>query len=590
MTPVDFAGRIEEGIAHQQAGRLHTAEEIYRQILEQQPEHVEALHWLGVAALQRGQYQAAIELIGKALERNPEYVSAHNNIGLAWQEAGQLEQAGAAFRQALLLAPEDVDIELNLGKVLFEQGKLSEAAAIYQQAIAHAPNFALAHGNLGAVRLAQAQHEAAIASLQRAVALEPHDHAHSNVLQAMHYHPHLSAAALFAEARRWHEQYAAPLRTAWLPHDNPRDPERRLRLGYVSADFRCHPVGWFMEPVLAHHDRAQFEIFCYASVPRPDRVTDRFRSAADHWCDALTLSDTALAEKVREDRIDILVDLSGHTRGHRLLTFARKPAPVQVTAGGHYSTTGLEAIDYLIADRFHAPEAIEGYFSETLIRMPHDYICYAPPVYAPPVAPPPALRRGYVSFGCYNNLAKINERVVALWGEILKASPSARLRLQTHQLNDAPTGARLRELFAAQGIGAEQLEFHGHLPHEQLLAAYAEIDIALDPFPYSGGLTTLEALWMGVPVVTLSGQSFCGRHSASHLANVGLSELATSTPEEYVAVALALARDPERLRVLRQGLRERMAASPLCDAKGYTQDLEAAYRRMWENYCKASSK
>lgn len=590
MTPVDFTARIEQGIAHQQAGRLRTAEEIYRQILEQQPEHVEALHWLGVAALQRGQYQVAIELIGKALRRNPEYVSAHNNIGLAWQGAGQLEQAGAAFRQALLLAPEDADIELNLGKVLFEQGRLSEAETVCEQAVAHAPNLALAHSNLGAVRLAQAQHETAIACFQRAIALEPHHRAHSNVLQAMHYHPHLGTAALFAEARRWHERYAAPLRAAWLPHDNPRDPERRLRLGYVSADLRHHPVGWFMEPVLAHHDRAHFEVFCYASVPRPDRVTERFRSAADHWCDALILSDTALAEKVRADRIDILVDLSGHTRGHRLLTFARKPAPVQVTAGGHYCTTGLDAIDYLIADRFHAPEGAERYFSETLVRMPHDYICYAPPVYAPPVVAPPALRRGYVSFGCYNNLAKINERVIALWGRVLKAMPTAKLRLQTRQLNDPPTAARLRELFADQGVRAGQLELRGDLPHEQLLAAYAEIDIALDPFPYSGGLTTCEALWMEVPVVTLTGQTFCGRHSTSHLSNVGLSELVTTTPEEYMGVALALARDPERLRVLRQGLRERMAASPLCDAKGYTEDLETAYREMWRKYCEASDK
>jgi predicted O-linked N-acetylglucosamine transferase (SPINDLY family) len=590
MIPVDFAVSIEQGIAHQQAGRLHAAEDIYRQILEQQPEHVEALHWLGVAALQRGQYQAAIELIGKALERNPGHVSAHNNIGLAWQGAGQLEQAGTAFRQALLLAPEDVDIELNLGKVLFEQGKLSEAAAIYQQAIAHAPNFALARSNLGAVRLAQGRQGGAIDCLRTAMKLEPHPETHSNLLYAMHYDSRFDADALRSEALRWNHAHAIPLKPQGHRHRNEPHPGRRLRLGYVSADFRRHPVGWFMEPVLAHHHRGQFEVFCYASVTRPDRVTDRFRSAADHWCDALALSDAALAEKVREDRIDILVDLSGHTRGHRLLTFARKPAPVQVTAGGHYDTTGMDAIDYLIADRFHAPEGTEGYFSETLVRMPHDYVCYGPPVYAPAVAAPPALRNGYVRFGCYNNLAKINERVVALWGTILKALPTARLRLQTRQLNDPPTGARLRELFAAHGIGAEQLEFHGHLPHEQLLAAYGEIDIALDPFPYSGGLTTLEALWMGVPVVTLTGENFCGRHSTSHLYNVGLPELVIATPEEYAAVALALARDPERLRALRQGLRERMAASPLCDAVGYTRDLEAAYREMWRKYCEASHK
>ena len=297
-----------------------------------------------------------------------------------------------------------------------------------------------------------------------------------------------------------------------------------------------------------------------------------------------------LFRSIRSDRIDILIDLSGHTRGHRLLTFARKPAPVQLTAGGHYDTTGLDAIDYLIADRFHAPEGAERYFSEALIRLPHDYICYEPPAYAPDVSASPSMQRGNVTFGCYNNLAKLNDEVITLWVKILEHLPSARLRLQTRELNDVPTGERIRGVFAERGIARKRVALHGHVPHEQLLAAYAEIDIALDPFPYSGGLTTLEALWMGVPVVTLTGQTFCGRHSTSHLTNVGLSELVTTTPEDYVAVAVALARDPERLRVLRQGLRERMAASPLCDAKGYTRDLEAAYREMWQKYCEASGK
>jgi predicted O-linked N-acetylglucosamine transferase (SPINDLY family) len=406
----------------------------------------------------------------------------------------------------------------------------------------------------------------------------------------MHYSPEFDPETIFGEARRWHRVHATALAVQPPAHENDCDPNRRLRLGYVSADFRCHPVGWFLAPVFTHHYRTRFEVFCYSGVTRPDDFTEVFRSHADCWRETLGDSDGGFAARIRSDAINILIDLSGHTRGHRLLSFARKPAPVQVTAGGHYDTTGLEAIDYLIADRFHAPEGTEQYFSETLIRMPHDYICYEPPPYAPKVSGPPSLQRGYVTFGCYNNLAKLNDEVIALWVKILALVPTARLRLQTRELNDVPTGERILELFAGRGIARERMRLAGGVPHRELLAAYGEIDIALDPFPYSGGLTTLEALWMGVPVITLAGENFCGRHSTSHLSNVGLPELVASTPEDYVRLALTLARDPDRLSVLRVRLRTQMAASPLCDAAAYTRDLEAAYRQMWRNYCESSGK
>jgi predicted O-linked N-acetylglucosamine transferase (SPINDLY family) len=405
----------------------------------------------------------------------------------------------------------------------------------------------------------------------------------------MHYTPGFDAEALYAEARRWASAHAEALREQ-RGYANDRSPNRRLRIGYVSSDLRQHPVGFFFAPVFTHHDKQAFELICYAGVRHPDALTAQFRACADRWHEVTALTDEALAEQIRADRIDILVDLSGHTRGHRLLTFARKPAPVQVTAGGHYDTTGMTAIDYLISDRFHTPVGAERYFSETLIRLPHDYICYGPPDYAPAVAPPPLSREGQVTFGCFNNLAKVTPEVIALWAKILQALPGSRLRLQTRELGDAATCARYHALFKDQGVAASCIELQGHIPHRQLLAAYSEIDIALDPFPYSGGLTTCEALWMGVPVITLTGHCFAGRHSTSHLANVGLPELITTTPEAYVAVAIALAQDTDRLTTLRQDLRERLSTSPLCDAKGYTRALEAAYRGMWEKYCKASNK
>ena len=418
------------------------------------------------------------------------------------------------------------------------------------------------------------------------VALDPeYAEGHSSLVQALHYSPELDSDTVSGEARRWYDMHAAALGAQARAYENSRDPDRRLRVGYVSADFRSHPVGWFFAPVFEHHDRKRFEVFCYSGVAHPDDFTETFRRQAECWRETLGDNDEKLAERIRADAIDILIDLSGHTRGHRLLTFARQPAPVQVTAGGHYDTTGMDAIDYLIADRFHAPEGAERYFSETLIRMPHDYICYEPPAYAPDVSGPPSLRRGYMTFGCYNNLSKLNDDVIALWAKILQALPTSRLRLQTRELNDAPTAERILDLFAERGIARERLHLLGGVPHRELLDAYGEIDIALDPFPYSGGLTTLEALWMGVPVVTLTGQTFCGRHSTSHLNNVGLSELVTATAADYVATAVALTQDTDRLTTLRRGLRAQMATSPLCDAKGYTRALEAAYREMWKKYC-----
>jgi protein O-GlcNAc transferase len=580
---------IERAIEHQKAGQLQQAEAIYRQILAREPGNPQALHLLGVIALQEGQHGVAQKLIEQAITLKPDYGEAYNNLGLVLQNQGRMQDAARAFRRALELTSADPEILINLGNVFRVRGDLGDAAAAYKQALVLAPDFALAHSNLGTTYMAQGAYDEAVACFKQALTHDAsYTDAHSNLFQAMHYAPGFDAEALYAEARRWASVHAEALTARAPAHTNDRSPNRRLRIGYVSSDLRQHPVGFFFAPVFAHHDKEAFELIGYAGVGHPDALTAQCQACADRWHEVTALSDEALAERIRTDCIDILVDLSGHTRGHRLLTFARKPAPVQVTAGGHYDTTGMTAIDYLISDCFHTPAGAERYFSEALIRLPHDYICYAPPEYAPAVAPSPLARHGYVTFGCFNNLAKVTPEVIALWAKILKALPGARLRLQTRELGDSATGARYHALFKEAGVATSRIELHGHLPHRQLLEAYGEIDIALDPFPYSGGLTTCEALWMGVPVITLTGNTFAGRHSTSHLSNVGLPELITTTPEAYVATALALAQDPQRLATLRQGLRERMAASPLCDAKGYTRDLEAAYRGMWRKYCEAS--
>ncbi len=426
----------------------------------------------------------------------------------------------------------------------------------------------------------------ALSAAHRALELDPDSPiAHSNLFMTMHYSGRFNAVAVYEEARKFNARHAKPLTASALQHSNDCLPERRLRIGYVSADFRQHPVGFFFQPVLANHDKQHFEIFCYSGVVKPDAFTKSFYEYSDQWRNVCWIADSELAEMIRSDHIDILVDLSGHTGGNRLLVFAHKPVPVQVTAGGHYDTTGLVAIDYLISDSFHTPPGSQQYFSEELILLPNCYNCYAPPEYAPSVTKLPATDRGYITFGCFNNLAKITPTVAGLWAKILANLPDARLEVQTRGLEDTATRDRYRNLFESNGIAQDRVGLEGGVPHNVLLSCYGAIDIALDPFPYSGGLTTLEALWMGVPVITLTGHTFAGRHSTSHLSNVGLQEFVTKNAEQYVAVATALTRDSNRLQGIRSTLRSRMAASPLCDTKGYTRDLEAAYRRMWQRWC-----
>jgi predicted O-linked N-acetylglucosamine transferase (SPINDLY family) len=400
----------------------------------------------------------------------------------------------------------------------------------------------------------------------------------------MNYMEEYSVGDILEESHKWGALYVKKELVKSETYGNVPDPERRLRIGYVSKDFGRHPVGYFLLPVLSSHDHASVEVYCYSGRIREDDVTGRLRESADVWRSTTDLDDRDLASMVRDDSIDILVDLSGHTGGSRLLVFAEKPAPIQVSWAGYAGTTGLSTMDYLISDWRETPEGSDRWYVEKVVRLPDCYVCYEPPEYAPPVVPLPALKKGHVTFGCFNNLAKVRPGVVALWSKILREIPNARLLMITKQLSDPDTRRRYLEMFSAGGVG-ERVDLSGDRPHIDLLAGYGEIDIALDPFPYSGGLTTLESLWMGVPVITLGGDRFASRHSLSHLTAVGLPELIASGPDDYIARAVGLACDPERLATLRRELRPRMAASPLCDGSRFTRNLEDAYRYMWRSWC-----
>ncbi len=572
-------------------GRLESAVVAYRRAVELKPDYVEAHYNLGNALYQRGELGAAEVSFHRALEINPDHAEAQNNLGNVLRDKGQLDAAEARYRRAIALKPDFSEAHNNLGSTLLDLGQLDAAQASIQFALKIKPSYADAHNNLGNLLKNQGDLAAAEASYRRALEIDPgFAKACSNLLTTMQYAEGHTQAESYAEHAAYARRLEAPLKGARLAHANPRETGKRLKVGYVSPDFRNHAVAYFVEPVLAHHDSEQTEVYCYYNHPISDEVTLRLKALVEHWRDIGSISDDTVAKQIREDGIDILVDLAGHTAGNRLGVFARKPAPVQVSWLGYLCTTGLSAMDYRISDVYADPLGMsEAYYSETLYRLPDTFVCYSPPKDSPRVGALPAVARGGITFGSFNNLAKLTPGVRELWTQVLLAVPSARLLLKTISLADTVTRQRLIEDFARHGVGEERLMLASHdATHFEHLNRYNEVDIGLDPFPCNGGTTSFDAMWMGVPVVTLAGDSFISRMGVSMLTSLGLTELIAQTPEDYVAIAARMAGDLGRLAALRAGLRERMANSPLTDAKGFTLGLEKAYREMWTTWCGGS--
>jgi predicted O-linked N-acetylglucosamine transferase (SPINDLY family) len=473
----------------------------------------------------------------------------------------------------------------NLGNALASRGAHRDAEVCFERALSIKPEFAEAYANLGNAFREQGRIAAALASYERALALEPRSPSiRSGRLLALTYSPAWSSAEILAEA----EAFAALVEpteqvTAW---PNDRDPERKLRIGYVSGDFRRHPVGYFLSAVLASHDKREVDVFCYANSAQKDDLTERLRGHADHWRAITGLTDDSVARRIIADEIDILVDLSGHTAQNRLGLFARKPAPVQLSWLGYWGTTGLASMDYLLSDAVTVSVGEERFYSEQVIRLPTGRFCYAPPDYAPqPSFEPPMLRSGFVTFGSFNNLAKLGPDVARLWAEVLKAVPESWLLLKWFSLSDEAVRQRVQGIFKEFGISSDRLILRGRSPHADMLAEYGDIDIALDPFPFSGGLTSCEALWMGVPVVTLPGDAAPSRQTQGFLHTLGLDGWVATSAPDYVAIAAGLAADGASLQNFRRDLRSRMAASPLCDGPTFTRGLEAAFRDIWKRWC-----
>ena len=553
------------GAAFLDQGQLEEAIACYRRALELKPHLAEAHNNLGNALQKQGNLDEAVACYRRTLELKPDFAEALVNLGNVFKEQGKLDQAIACYHGTLELKPGLVEAHSNLGNALKDQGKLDEAIACYRRALELKPDFAEAHANLGNAWKDQGKLDDSLACYRRALELKPdYAEAHSNLLYTQLFHPRCDAQALDEDHRRWNRKFAEPLQNSIQPHLNDRSGDRRLRVGYVSPDFRSHPVGRFLLPLLESHDHGSLEVYCYASVRTPDATTGRLRAGADVWRDVLGLSDDQVAQMIRQDQIDVLVDLTMHMGDNRLLVFARKPAPVQVTYLAYCGTTGLDTMDYRLTDPYLDPPGQgEPFYREQSVCLPETYWCYRPPAETPPVNALPALDAGQVTFGSLNNFCKVTDPVLAAWSRLLQAVPESKLLLHARAGSHRD---RVRACFAEQGVATQRLAFVDSLPTAEYFHVYQRIDVALDPFPYGGGTTTCDALWMGVPVVSLAGQTAVGRGGVSLLSNVGLPELVAQDGEQYVQIAAELANDLPRLGQLRATLRDRMQHSPLMDA------------------------
>jgi FkbM family methyltransferase len=544
---------------------------------------------LGALLEMRGELGEALRQYKAAVAADAGLPQALSNLGSLYARLGDRGQALEWLRRALALAPGDVGLLCRLGESCVTTWRLDEALEHYRAALAVDPGHWPVHFGLGNTLQALGLTEQAEASFRRVLELGADlPEVHSNLLLCMHYHRGNDPEAMFAEHLTWARRYGS--RVPRVAHSPPDPAQRRLNIGYVSPNFMQHAVAWAIEPVFAAHDREAFQVFFYSNVAEPDATTQRFMKLCDHWRDVHAASPAEEARLVREDRIDILVDLAVHTGGGRPMLFARKPAPVQVNWQGYPNTSGLAEVGYRITDEYADPPGeSDRHHSEVLVRLDCGFFCYAPPPDAPDAGEPPSLAGGHITFGCFNNLAKVTPATLDLWSKLLHRVPGSRMFMKAHGLGAETARRNVLEHFARNGISAQRVRLLGpEDSHSGHLARYNEVDIALDPFPYHGTATTCEALWMGVPVVTLAGRTHVARVGVSILQRIGVPELIASTEEEYVALAAGLAGDLRRLRALRGELRSRLRNSSLLDSRRFARSLEAAYRDMWDKHCAAA--
>lgn len=553
LAPKDAVSHAEAAATYYTMGNYYPAVQHYYKAHELAPQEAEYPFQLGAIMQILGKNEEAIQCYMKALTLDRTMTSAFDKLGVVLAKSGQYEESILAFQRALKLTPEDHNIHTNLATAYIQCGRIHEAVKSYQTAMELAPDDPIIAG----------RH-----------------------LFASNYLSELTTEEKQALHRRWADKHT-PATLKSSDHQNSRDPQRKLRIGYLSCQFMKHPVAAFLLPLLKNHDRSRFEVYCYVFNRRTDEMSNEIRQLCDHWQAVYDWDNKQVADSIRADGVDILVDLSGHEFPRQLDIFARKPAPVQISWLGYFNSTGMAAMDYFISDDVSSPPGQEAQFSEQLVRLPHTRFCYEIPGYAPPASKLPAHKNGYVTFGCFNNLAKVNDDVIALWAEVLQAVPDSKLLLKARALNDEATRNDYAARFSAHGIEADRLLFRPFSSkHIEFLQTFAEIDIALDPFPFTGGLTTCDGLWMGVPLVTLAGDSLVARQGVSFLGCLDLQDWVAQHRTDYVRIAVEKSRDLDTLAETRKALRERMKHSPLTDGAAFARNMEAALRQCWENWCR----
>jgi protein O-GlcNAc transferase len=624
LKPESVQANYNLGLALKELGRLDESLAAFRAAVDRKPGLADAHHRIGLILLEMGKGEEAVTPCRQAVAANPNLAEAYNTLGNVLNMLGRSEEAMEAYGRGIMIRPDLAELHLNSGLVQVNSGKKPEAEASFRRALELKPDYPKALNSLALILMEKDELDEAEVLLKRAAAIEPGNMdvlnnlgrvfkstwrgaedlevrrriaalkpddaaAHSAMIFTMCWDPAFDPIGMFKESRRWDERHAKPFSKIRRSPGENQDPERRLRVGYVSADFWLHSVSYFFRPLLHHHDRREFEIICFSDVERPDAVTELIRADADGWHDIRGQSDEGVAELIRASNIDILVDLSGHSAQNRLMVFVRRAAPVQISYLGYPASTGLSAMDYRMTDLHSDPPGkTEDLHSEELLRLPTTNWCYSPIEGAPAVQPSPAASGKPICFGSFNHVAKITPRMIEVWSRVLNAVPGSRLLLKSAGLGTPSVRRKIGEMFASHGVDPARVDFAGReaniFAH---LGLYGRVDIALDTFPYNGTTTTCEALWMGVPVVTLAGDVHVSRVGVSLLNSVGLPELIARNEDEYVSIAVELAGNVAKLADLRATLREQMKDSPLMDGPRFARNVESAYRDVWRRWCAA---
>jgi len=568
-------------------GNFIESEKCCRKAVELRPGHVESQYNLGVALRDQGKFEEAVDVFRQVIVIEPGYELAYDSLADALVKINRLDDAIQVFREIVQCWPAKVEAYGSLATILQMSGKAEEAIRVAKQAIELNSKFHAAYDVIGNACIAMGEYEDGNKWQRKGLEIFPHDsRRHSNLLLSLNYLPHPDRDQVFREHCEWGKKHSIASKDL-RGFRNLRDADKTLKVGYVSPDLREHSVAYFLEPILRASSGGDLEIFCYSDMPRPDKVTLRLKGLSDHWCDSHGLTDQQLSNQILNDEIDILVDLSGHTANHRLRLFSMRPAPIQMTYLGYPNTTGVEEIQYRITDTLVDPVGEDKYYTEELLRLPGCFLCYQAEENCPELSPLP---EGPIVFGSFNNLAKVNDNVIELWARTVLSVEDGRLLMKNPSLSDPDVRSRYLEKLLAHGLSGDRIELIGHTPTRRAhLELYSRMHIALDTFPYNGTTTTCEALWMGVPVITLAGHYHAGRVGASLLNAAGYPTLVAGSEADFIRIAGDLSVDKPQLAELRGGMRGRVLASRLCDADIFVSELAAAYRRVWYRWCEESA-